>query len=99
MAIRAIRCTEYGYFTTKYKKDQKGKYIWSTGKLTFVSEVSTLSKWDTYILVAGPHQRNIPIHMQGDKEIKILYTSPKAINKTSGHGDYPRNTVVVFELA
>jgi len=33
--------------------------------------------------------------LEQSKEYKIIYKSNKAVNKNHGHGDNPRNTVVV----
>ena len=70
-------------------------YHWHTGK-TFL-DFRGISKKDTVVCIFAPYQIGLN-ELLACKRIKILYVSPKAVNKRPGHGKAPRNTLVVFEL-
>jgi len=54
---------------------------------------------NTYLAVAGPGQENFERLLESSPEIKIIFKSRKAVNRTPNHGDEPRNTLYIFEVA
>jgi hypothetical protein len=65
-----------------------GKYIVSP----------SLSKDHTYVIISGLNNDQQLKVLEKSKKINILFKGPMAVNTQYGHGDYPRNTIVVFEL-
>lgn len=61
-------------------------------------KLANVNKKNTYALVFGLGNLNQLAWLEKQKEINILYKSPKAVNKAYGHGTNPRNTLVIFEL-
>jgi tRNA (Thr-GGU) A37 N-methylase len=70
-------------------------YQWRWAKILL--DFSTISKEDTVVCIFSLYQEGLN-ELLACTKIKILYVSPKAINKRPGHGIAPRNTLVVFEL-
>lgn len=67
-------------------------------KIVYQLQDDKLKKEHTYVLVFGlSNEEQLKVLKESDK-VKILYESPKAVNKVTGHGDRPRNTLVIFEL-
>ena len=61
--------------------------------------LNRLSSENTYISIFGPQNiRHLEVFLS-DSRIKIIYEAKKAVNRREGHGDLPRNTLVVWELA
>lgn len=54
---------------------------------------------NTYISIFGPSQEQLLKYLLTNKNIKVIWQSPKAINKRPGHGTLGRNTVVVYEYS
>lgn len=71
--------------------------VW-TSKVIYELKVDKLKKENTYVLIFGIHNVQQLKALEECKEIKILYKGPPAVNKVSGHGQHPRNTLVIFEL-
>lgn len=57
----------------------------------------TPKKGDTYILIFSIGQDRYLEEVIKNPKYKILYKGIKARNKRPGHGDYGRNTIVIFE--
>lgn len=57
----------------------------------------TPKKGDTYILIFSVGQDRDLEKVIKNPKYKILYKGIKARNKRPGHGDYGRNTIVIFE--
>jgi hypothetical protein len=53
----------------------------------------------TYLAIADPNQDAYGKLLEATKEIKILFKGRKAINRTVDHGNDPRNTLYIFEVA
>ena len=60
--------------------------------------LNKLNKEDTYMLIFSPGQEENMLTLLECEALNILYISKKAVNKRSGHGTAPRNTLVIFEL-
>ncbi len=56
-------------------------------------------KNNTYISIFGPAQEEQFNVFKKDPYYKIIYEAPKAVNRREGHGENPRNTLVVWEVA
>lgn len=84
----SISSSRYINSTWDYKKNRQ---VCSVSK-------NRLDKDNTYVSIISEGQNTYYKTLKEDKEIKILYTSPKAVNKSPGHGTEPRNFVVIFEL-
>ena len=77
----------------KYGRDYKPYFAGFTQR-------NYLNTKDTYLFIFGQGQENIMdvfLRDAANYNIRILHVSKKAINTMSGHGTYPRNTLVVFE--
>ena len=74
-------------FSYNYQKD---KYILNT---------SRLSEENTYISVFGPNNYMALESFLNDSRIKSIYQAKKAVNRREGHGEYPRNTLFVWEYS
>jgi hypothetical protein len=64
----------------------------------YILDSKKIKSEHTYTIVLNPYQKEYLKQLEDNKDIKILFKSPLAVNKTPGHGAAPRNTVVVFEL-
>lgn len=51
----------------------------------------------TYVFIFGPNNQEQYNFLKTLPGIKIVYESPKAVNRTQGHGTEPRNTLVIVE--
>jgi hypothetical protein len=51
----------------------------------------------TYVFIFGPSNHLQYSFLKSLPGIKIVYESPRAVNRTLGHGDAPRNTLVIVE--
>lgn len=51
----------------------------------------------TYVFIFGPSNKKQYDFLKTLPDIKIVYESPKAVNRTPGHGNDPRNTLVIVE--
>lgn len=60
--------------------------------------LKNLTKEHTYVAIAGMNNGRQVEALEKSKDINILYKGPMAVNKKSGHGHLPRNTVIIFEL-
>lgn len=75
-------------------------YRWDSVQKRYIRDSlsfkTTLDKQHTYVVICSEHQDDILKYIEENS--KIIYKSPKAVNKTRGHGTKPRNTLIVFEL-
>jgi len=91
---KVVTLTTYLFLHTEYIREEN---VYKGIKLT--PKLKLLNKKDTYIMVfhlpIQQAQYDCVLKIPG---IKIIYTSPLAVNTQPGHGQHPRNKVVVFEL-
>jgi hypothetical protein len=53
----------------------------------------------TYIIIVNVVSKFAKIQEKFDSgDWKVLYKSPYAVNKTPGHGEMPRNSLIVFTV-
>ncbi len=73
------------------------QYNWRTEVRSYSLNRHCLNTNDTYICIFGGEQDGELEYFENQKDIKIIYRSPKAVNRRPLHGTEPRNTFVVFE--
>lgn len=88
MSLVALRVS--GVVYTDYSTD------YNMGVQKFTNKC--LKKNDTYTAIFSEGQDKHLNILLKEKSVNIIYKSEKAVNKTPGHGTFPRNTLVVFEL-
>jgi hypothetical protein len=52
----------------------------------------------TYFMILSVSQRIMLELLLADPEIKVVAQPPLAVNKVPGHGETPRNQLIVFEI-
>ncbi len=75
------------------------QYNWLNNSWSFQFNRHNLNTNDTYICIFGNGQDEELKFFEKQTDIKIIYRSPKAVNRRPLHGTEPRNTLVIFELA
>lgn len=60
-------------------------------------DTTRLSANHTYISIFGPTQNRALTVFLSDSCIKIIYQAKRAVNRREGHGNDPRNTLIVWE--
>lgn len=59
------------------------------------------ARWHTYVMIfstINPTQRDLLALLKSWDRVNILFEGAQAVNTTNGHGQLPRNTLVIFEL-
>ena len=77
---------------------QKDPSRWNNPYTCVVRKDLALDPANTYMLVFGFSQYGDLKAFEEQWKGPILFKSKRAVNKQPGHGTYPRNTLVVFEL-
>jgi hypothetical protein len=71
---------------------------WSRPRVYCLRKDLSLDATNTYMLTFGHGQDDLLEAFEKQWEGPILFKSKKAVNSVPGHGEYPRNTLIVFEL-
>jgi hypothetical protein len=88
-------------YTINTSQYSKYSYDYHTYTDSVKFDINMLPKNNTYIVIICEVQECAQDHknfLETCKEINLLYKSPMAVNKNTGHGTKPRNTVYVFHL-